>query len=213
MNKIIPAIVSVSVVIGLGLVLQSQFTDVYTPTQKSETSIDSEYVAANLLLKQKLEENQFHMSSPIKMSNQEGIDKYCSVFASEEKQKLIQYCTSTEITDKNDEFLGNIYVVGTPNSPQVILTLIQADKSMSQLGSVKTIFETESKTMICDCWSEQKPGGLDNMDSWIDGLWQFHQSDTKPHSKSNTLLLYGKSMQLELTTNEAGYLWQFIMYR
>jgi hypothetical protein len=92
------------------------------------------------------------------------------------------------------------------------MALIQTDKDASQLDSAKNVFETVTESLICNCWSEQKPGGLNSIDSWVDGLWQFHQTDTKPHSKSNTLKLDGKSLQLELTTNNDGYLWKFLIY-
>lgn len=211
MNKII--LIAIGIAVALGIVLYVQFLPALKSSQPDQSSIsDTKYVEANSLLKEKLATRQIEMSSPIKIGSQDGIKKYCSFFTSDEKQKLIQYCTSTEIKNQNGTFLGNVHMVGTKDEPQVILTLIQTDKSMSQLNSVKTIFETVSEQLVCDCWSEHKPGGLNSIDSWVDGLRQFHQSDTKSHSKSNMLQLNGKAMQLELTTNDDGYLWQFFIY-
>ncbi|MFM8659133.1 MAG: hypothetical protein ACKOCQ_04270 [Candidatus Nitrosotenuis sp.] len=212
MKKIIPIIVGVAVVAGIIAVLLGQSTLSSAPAKQEPSVSDAKYVEANSLLKEKLAEKQIQMSSPIKVGTPEGISKYCTFFSSSEKQKLVQYCTSTELKNRNGTFLGNIHMVGAKDSPGAILTLIQTDKSMSTIDTAKTVFATVSDTMICDCWSEKKPGGLDSMDSWIDGLKQFHQSDTKPHSKSNLLQFEDKAMQLELTTNEDGYLWQLIIY-
>ena len=211
MKKIIPIVIGAVIVAGIIVALLGQSAVLPTPT-KQESISDTKYVEANLLLKEKLAEKQIQMSSPIKVGTSEGIKKYCTFFSSPEKQKLIQYCTSTELKNQNGTFLGNVHMVGDKDSPGAILTLIQTDKSMSNLDTVKTIFTIVSDTMICDCWSEKKPGGLDSMNSWVDGLKQFHQSDTKPHSKSNLLQFEDKAVQLELTTNDDGYLWQFIIY-
>lgn len=211
MKKIIPIIIGAVIVAGIIAVLLGQSAILPTPT-KQESISDTKYVEANSLLKEKLTEKQIQMSSPIKIGTPEGIKKYCTFFSSSEKQKLVQYCTSTELKNQNGTFLGNIHMVGDKDSPGAILTLIQTDKSMSNLNVVKTIFTTVSDTMICDCWSAKKPGGLGSMDSWVDGLKQFHQSDIKPHSKSNLLQFEDKAVQLELTTNDDGYLWQFIIY-
>jgi hypothetical protein len=152
------------------------------------------------------------MSSPIKLQKQEDIKRYCSFFTSEEKQKLVQYCTSTELKDEKGNFLGNIHMVGSYDEPKIILVLIQVDPFMSQIGDVKTIIDTTIQNTVCDCWNEVKPGNLQSTSQWIDGLKEFHLKDTRPHSQSNEITLRGKVLQLELTTNKDGYLWQFFIY-
>lgn len=210
MKKLVPIIVVAVIagIIGILIFLQapSEFPEI---EQNNETP--SLYMSSNLSLKEKLAEHKIQMSSPIKLSNQEDIKKYCSFFTSEEKQQVVQYCTSTELKDADGVFLGNIHMVGTAEEPQIVLALIQT-KSDSNLDPVKTVFATVSDVLVCDCWDEQKPGGLADMGQWVDGLYQFHTSDTRPHSKSNLLPLEGRSLQLEMSTNEQGYLWQFFIY-
>lgn len=172
----------------------------------------SAYDDTNKVLKQTLEESGISMSSPIKLQREEDIKKYCSFFTSEDKQKLVQYCTSTELKDSAGNFLGNIHMVGSPDTPKIILVLVQVDPFMSQLDSVKTIINATIQNTVCDCWNQVHPGNLQNIGDWIDGLKQFHLQDTKPHSRSNELMLNGKTLQLELTTNKDGYLWQFFIY-
>lgn len=210
MKKIITISAGAAVAaIILGLVI---FMNISNVEPKAETSTSSKYVEANSLLKERLAQNQIKMSSPIKLEKPETISKYCSLFSSPEKQKLVQYCTSTELKDANGAFLGNIHMVGTSQDPKVIMTLIQTDSKMSQFDSVKTAFRTVSDTLVCDCWSQKKPGNQITIDNWIEGLRDFQQNSTQTHSKSSVLSLEGKSLQLELTRNNDGYLWQFFIY-
>ena len=207
-KKILSAVAgAVAIAIGIGLFASGQFQSHTESLQKT-----SAYIEANSLLKQKLAEQNLQLSSPIKLSKPEDIEKYCSFFTDKQKQDLVQYCTSTELKDKDGNFLGNIHMVGPADAPKIVMVLIQVDPMMSQLDSVITAYDTTIKSLVCDCWSEKKPGNLDTVGQWVDGLRQFHLSDTKPHSKSNPLTLDGKSMQLELTTNQQGYLWQFFIY-
>jgi hypothetical protein len=171
------------------------------------------YADDNLLLKQKLAEHGISMSSPIKLQNPDDITQYCSFFTDEEKQKDIEYCTSTEIKDEGGKFLGNIHMVGSAHEPKIVMVLIQTDPFMSEIDSVKTIFTEAIRNLVCDCWQQVKPDNFENTEQWIEGLRQFHLSDTKPHSKSKQLELESKTVQLELTTNEDGYLWQLFIYK
>lgn len=172
----------------------------------------SKYLENNLVLKQKLSEQGISMSSPIQLQTKDEIQKYCSFFADGEKQKLVEYCTSTELKDNNDKFLGNIHMVGLKDVPQMVLVLIQTDPYMSQIDSVKKVFDTTTQELVCKCWGDAKPDSFANISDWIEGLRQFHTSDTKPHSKSKQIVLEGKTLQLELTTNTEGYLWQLYIY-
>lgn len=171
-----------------------------------------QYLEYNLLLKEKLADKQISMSSPIKLQKQEDIEQYCAFFTNQEIQKLTEYCTSTEITDHSGNFLGNIHMVGSPYKPKIIMALIQTDPQMTQLESVKTIFDTVIQNVVCDCWEKVKPDGMDSVSQWVEGLRRFHQGDTQPHSKSKQLALASKTVQMELTTNKDGYLWQLFIY-
>ncbi len=210
MKKVIP-IITAGVIAGIIGILVFLQTPMESPEIEKTTESPSSYISSNSALKEKLAEHKIQMSSPIKLSQQEDIKKYCSFFTSEKTQQIVQYCTSTELKDSDGAFLGNVHMVGTISEPKIILALIQT-QTMPNLGAVKTVFATVSDVLVCDCWEQQKPGGLEDMGQWIDGLYQFHTSDTKSHSKSNVLRLEGKSLHLELSTNEHGYLWQFFIY-
>ncbi|HEX9845782.1 MAG TPA: hypothetical protein VGA92_04885 [Candidatus Nitrosotenuis sp.] len=172
----------------------------------------SGYDDANKILKQELLEYDISMSSPIKLQRQEDVQKYCTFFTSEEQQNLVQYCTSTELKDNDGKFLGNVHMVGSSDEPKIILVLVQVDSVMSQIDSVKNIVDTTIQNLVCDCWNQVRPDGFEDVGQWVDGLRQFHLQDTKPHSKSKEITLSGQVLQLELTTNKDGYLWQFFVY-
>lgn len=211
MNKVIPIVIGAAIAMLIGI---AAFVSDFIPAapqieQKEHTST---YLTLNGLIKEKLESKQIQMSSPIKLSNQDDLQKYCSFFTDPIKQDLVQYCTSTELKDADGEFLGNIHMVGSPDEPKITLALVQVNQTMGQIDYVKTIFDVTVRSTICDCWEQQKPGGLDNIGQWVDGLQQFHQSGDKSHSKSNELILDGKAIQMELSQNEDGFLWQFFIY-
>jgi hypothetical protein len=172
----------------------------------------SGYDDVNKILKQELSKHDISMSSPVKLQRQEDIQKYCTFFTSEEKQNLVQYCTSTELKDSDGKFLGNVHMVGSSDEPKIVLVLIQVDPFMSQIDSVKNIVDATIQNLVCDCWNQVQPDGFQSTEQWVDGLRQFHLQDTKPHSKSKEIALSGKVLQLELTTNKDGYLWQFFIY-
>lgn len=171
------------------------------------------YTDANTKLKEALAIEGISMSSPVRLKEKTDIDKYCTFFKDKEKQSLVEYCTSTELRDSDGVFLGNIHMIGSPSFPRLVIVLVQVDPLMSQLDSVKTIFSTATETLVCNCWDEKKPGGFETVSSLIDGLYQFHTGDVKPHSQSNQISIEGKSMQIELTTNTQGYLWELLITR
>jgi len=191
-----------------------------TVTQTDETFLDNmsdvldfTYKDANANLKEALTTEGISMSSPLILKEKTDIDKYCTFLKDKEKQSLVEYCTSTELRDSDGTFLGNIHMIGSPSFPRLIIVLLQVDPLMNQLDSVKTVFSLVTKNLVCNCWEEKKPGGFETVDSLIDGLRQFHISDVKPHSQSNPINIEGKSMQIELTTNPQGYLWELLITR
>ena len=209
MNK---KIIYAGIAAAIAIVIASMSVVLLTPMAAPPSISISKYLDDNLILKQKLSEQGISMSSPIRLETKEDIKQYCSFFADSEKQKLVEYCTSTELKDANGNFLGNIHMVGLKNVPQMVMVLLQTDPYMSQIGSIKNVFETTTQELVCKCWQDVKPDGFASVGNWVDGLREFHTSDTKPHSKSKQIVLEGKTLQLELTTNTEGYLWQLYIY-
>ena len=181
-----------------------------TNTQELFQELDFTYTEANSKLKESLSSHGISMSSAVKLGTTKDIEKFCSFFGDENKQTQVEYCTSTELRNSEGEFLGNIHMVGSQQMPKVVLALIQTTPFMKDIDDIKSVFGVVIEDLICDCWEEVKPGQIETIGSWIDNQREFHTSDTKPTSKSN-LSLEGYKLQMELTTNQEGYLWKLII--
>jgi len=210
--------VAISIAVTAYILITTSSTGMVTQTD--ETLLDNmsdvlnfTYTDANAKLKEALSSEGISMSSPVTLKEKTDIDKYCTFLKDKEKQSLVDYCTSTELRDSDGEFLGNIHMIGSPSFPRLVIVLVQVDPLMSQIDSVKTVFSLVTKNLVCNCWEEKKPGGFETVSSLIDGLHQFHTGDVKPHSQSNQISIEGKSMQIELTTNTQGYLWELLITR
>ena len=173
------------------------------------TPIDFSY-DLNSILKSSLASKKISMSNPLKISGN-AIAKYCTFYSDVEKQKSIEYCTSTELKDSDGKFLGNIHMVGNTDSPNTVLGIIQTDPHMSNLDSLKTTYEIMVKSLVCDCWQDQKPGTLKSVSSWIDIAKSHHLEAKSITSSSKITGLAQKQLVLEVTTNTEGYLWKFII--
>ena len=176
-----------------------------TSIQSDDSGLGISYTAVNYQLKQILQDNNISMSSPIKLDKLRDIWIYCNFFEGDE-QKLVEYCTSTELRDADDNFLGNIHAVGTPEEPRLIMAVVQVDPFLNNKDDAKDVFSVLTNQVVCDCWSTKIIQGL-SMDDWANKHIEFHIGGGKPTSKSNIIPLEGKSLQMELTTNNEGYLW------
>lgn len=214
----IGGVAAISIVVTAYILITTSSTVMVTQTDETlldnmSDVLDFTYTDANAKLKEALTAEGIAMSSPVILKEKTDIDKYCTFLKDKEKQSLVEYCTSTEIRDSDGGFLGNIHMIGSPSFPRLVIVLVQVDPLMSQLDSVKAVFSIVTENLVCDCWEEKKPGGFETVASLIDGLRQFHTSDVKPHSQSNQISIEGKSMQIELTTNTQGYLWELLITR
>ncbi len=173
------------------------------------TPIDFSY-DLNSILKSSLASKKISMSTSLKISGG-SIAKYCTFYSNAEKQRSIEYCTSTELKDSDGKFLGNIHMVGNTDSPDTVLGIIQTDPHMSNLDSLKITYEIMVKSLVCDCWQDQKPGDLESVSFWID-LAKSHHLEAKGVTSSSKITgLAQKQLVLEVTTNTEGYLWKFII--
>lgn len=165
---------------------------------------------SNSILKSSLASKGISMSSPLKISGG-SIAKYCTFYSNVEKQRSIEYCTSTELKDLDGKFLGNIHMIGSTDSPNAVLGVIQTDPTMSNIDSLKTTYEAMAESLVCDCWQDQKPGGLESISSWVD-IAKSHHLEAKGITSSSKLTGFAqKQLVLEVTTNTEGYLWKFII--
>ncbi len=181
-----------------------------TVPAKLITPIDLSYVDSNSLMKSSLAAKGISMSSALKISGG-SIAKYCTFYGDTEKQNSIEYCTSTELKDSDGNFLGNIHMIGSMDSPSAVLGIIQTDPYMSQIDSMKAIYQVMVESLVCDCWQDQKPGNLESVSAWVDAAKSHHLEATGTTSSSKITGFAQKQLLLEVTTNTEGYLWKFII--
>jgi hypothetical protein len=174
------------------------------------TPINFSYVDSNSIMKSSLASKGVSMSSALKISGG-SIAKYCSFYSDIEKQNSIEYCTSTELKDSDGKFLGNIHMVGSIDSPDTVLGIIQTDPHMSQIDSARIVYQIMVESLVCDCWQDQKPGDLESVSAWIDIAKSHHLEAKSITSSSKINGLAQKQLLLEVTTNTEGYLWKFII--
>jgi hypothetical protein len=209
MNKVIliPSIAIIAIVILFSYVLIPDNGD---RISSSSNTLSLSYVDTNKELQHDLELFNIQMSSPLKL-NGFSIDTYCTFFSDELIQNSIEYCTSTELLDSKEQYLGNIQMVGSNAFPEYVIGVMQSDSSASQLEDIKIIVNSMIESVICDCWDEKKPGNFESVSSWIDAANLHHLENTSVTSKSTINGLNEKPILLEITTNENGYLWKFLI--
>ena len=136
---------------------QIPLNDTTIPTNNTTvpiTPIDFSYVDSNSLMKSSLAAKGISMSSALKISGG-SIAKYCTFYGDVEKQNSIEYCTSTELKDSDGKFLGNIHMIGSMDSPNAVLGIIQTDPYMSSLDDIKSTYQIMVESLVCDCWQDQ----------------------------------------------------------
>ena len=209
MNKIllISSVAVMTVIISLSYALMSDNVD---GVASDVNSLSLSYVDTNKQLQNDLQSLDIKMSSPLKL-NGFSIDTYCTFFSDVLIQDSIEYCTSTELLDSKDQYLGNVQMVGSNAFPRYVIGVIQTDSSVSQLDDVKIVINSMIKLIVCDCWGEKEPGNFESVAMWIDAANSHHLENVSATSKSTINGLTEKPMLLEITANENGYLWKFLI--
>jgi hypothetical protein len=217
-KKLLYGVIGVTIPIAaiVILVLPSISNQLNNNSDQSQTSpldLDFSYEEANSNLKATLLSHEINMSKPLKFSSPTDINQFCNFFSDARRQTLVKYCTSTEIRDKNGNFLGNINMVGSTRAPGLIITALQSDPMLSNLNNVKFIFGAVINETICTCWDQVKPGGYSTVSDMVNAQRDFQITGKQPTSASNTIPLGTEHFRMELTTNQQGYVWKLLVAR
>lgn len=156
-----------------------------------------------------VEEAGFTMSSPLKFAQKKDIKEHCTFFEEPDLQNQILYCTSTEIRNAQNHFLGNIHMVGTPENPRLIIAIIEA--SYEEAGDVAAIFDAVINNTVCTCWHEYSPGGFESVAHWVNALADFHMQGQQKTAASNVLVLEGFKIKSEITSIEGAHVWKLFV--
>ena len=209
---------SIYIGIGVGAALVAiaviyLITDIQNTPKVDSLALDFTYDEAFKNVGENLKSNGIVMSHDLRFKDYKNAEICRNFFAKPEMQRLVEYCASAELRNGNKIFLGNLHMVGSPDAPKLVVVLLQSDPMISQVEQIKTIFGSVIDELVCTCWEEVKPGGYDTVGDWINALRDFHTSGDKPHSASKALPLASKHLQIELTTNKDGYLWELLIAR
>lgn len=212
-TKYLYAGIAAAAAIAAILVLFTQFNNL---THEQQTNpvlyLDFSYEEANSNLKATLESQHINMTHPLKFASQSDINQYCHFLTDPKKQALVQYCTSAELRDLVG-FLGDINMVGSPETPGLVIAALQSNPMLGNYDEVKTVFGDVINETICQCWDKEKPGGYATLSDMLDALRDFHINGKKPDSTTHSIPLANKHFEIELTTNQDGYLWKLLVAR
>lgn len=210
-NILLPIVIGIGIIlVFLGIAFSQPTVEPIMREPIGHTKLNFSYVDSNSILKSSLTSNGILMSSPLKFTG-DSITQYCTFYQDEIKQNSITYCTSTELKDSEGKFLGNIHMVGTLDSPDAVLAVIQTDPSLSNLDSLKITYQIMIESLVCDCWQDKKPGNFESISQWIDAAKSHHLEAKRTTSYSEISGLANKQLFLEITTNSEGYLWKLII--
>ncbi len=217
-KKLLYGVIGVAIPIAAIVILvlpniSNQLNNNSDQSQISPLDLDFSYEEANSNLKATLLSHEINMSKPLKFSSPTDINQFCNFFSDARRQALVKYCTSTEIRDKNGNFLGNINMVGSTRAPGLVITAVQSDPMLSNLDNVKIIFGAVINETICACWDQVKPGGYSTISDMVNAQRDFQITGKQPTSASNTIPLGSEHFRMELTTNQQGYVWKLLVAR
>ena len=209
MNKVI----SISILIGIGIIFSLVlFYSESSDDSSSMPKIDFIYSDLDKIQKT-LVANNISMTTPVPITDH-TVDQYCTFFDGENIQNFVQYCLTTALVDSDGETLGNLNMGGNPVTPTMALTIIETSPFIdSKKDDVAIIFETMINTLVCDCWTEQQPGGFESVSEWLDAAQNEYEKSDKTTLKSKIDGLAQKQLVLELTTTEKSHFWTLIVIK
>ena len=210
-KKYLYAAISGIVIVAIVLIIQL----IPPMTSPNDTSnqvafLDFTYDEENSDLKSALALHHINMTNPITLSSAADIKQYCNFITDPKKQALVTHCTSTVLKDKQGN-LGDIDMVGSPDVPGLVVVALELDPTMSDYAAVKTVFGVVLNSTICQCWDKENPGGYSTLSDMVDALRNFHVNGKQPDSTTHTVPLGNKHFEIELSTNEGGYLWKLLV--
>lgn len=182
-----------------------------TPAGITAYTLEISYEGVNSDLRNTLAQQHINMSKPLRFSTQTDINRYCNFLSNQTKQAMIAYCTSTELKDSHGNFLGNINMVGSGLAPVLVIAALQSDPSFSNYNDIKTVFSDVVNETICQCWDKEKPGGYPTLPAMMDSQRNFHLAGNQSDSTTRGIPLGGVHFEIEITTNDKGYVWKLLV--
>ena len=133
-------------------------------------------------------------------------------FDDNNEKKVMTQCLTTALTDSSGYPLGNINIGSDSENRVVALAMIESSPSInSQEENVDFVFQTMIKSLVCDCWKEQQPGGFESVREWMNAAENRYLDSGLLTLKSKISGLADKQLILEITNAKDSYLWTLIV--
>ena len=207
MNKLIPILVGIVIVIGI-------FTFIFSENsfEAQSKSIYEDGFTFNDVdkIRKSLSTQKIFMSPPTEITDY-TISQYCPSLT--ELQNPVEHCATTVITDVNGNSLGNINMGGTLDGPIMALAILDTSEIFSPENEVDYVFQTMIETLVCDCWEEKQPGGFESVSAWLNTAKIKYAESSKTTLKSKIDGLAGMNLILEITSKDDSYLWTLIILK
>ncbi len=202
----------IPILIGIAIIpILAYYIDDSSDTMKTP-KIDFIYSNVDKIQKILISEN-ISMSNPNVISD-DTVGQYCTYFDNGNVQRFVQYCVTTALVDSDGEPLGNLNMGGNPISPSMALAILEVSPNPdSKRDKIDFIFQTVIENLVCDCWTEQQPGGFESVSSWLDAAQNKYSESTQTTLKSKIDGLAQKQLILEITATEKSYLWTLIVVK
>ena len=159
-----------------------------------------------------LSEQNIFMSTPTPVTDH-TIGNYCAI--RDDILSKINYCTTTAIQNSDGRSLGNISMGGTPDNPIMAIALVESSPFLdSKSNEIEIVFESMIESLVCDCWNEKQPGGLESVSAWLDAAKsKYAESSQTIPLKSTITGLGDETLILEITSKNDSYLWTLIVLK
>jgi hypothetical protein len=210
MNKIIV----ISILVGIIIIVSSFLILANDISSDSESQLiyDAGFTYYDIeKIQNNLEGHNIFVSSPTAITDH-TINQYCTYF---EKglSKSVEYCTTTSVLDYEGTSLGNINIGGDTQSPVLAIANLETPSLESNQDEVFAVFEVMIKTLVCDCWDEEKSEDYPTISSWLEGVQTFYIDSDKRNIKSKIDDLAGNEILLEITAKDNSILQTLIILK
>ena len=148
---------------------------------------------------------QMTLSTPIPITDH-TIDQYCSFFDAQNIKRSVSYCLTSAIVNSDGTPLGNLNMGGNPILPIMALAIIEVPSLDLRQEETAFVFETMIEILVCECWSEQRPGGYASVSEWLDAAKEQYNTSPQSTLKSKIDGLAHKRLVLEIMPAEESYL-------
>jgi len=162
-----------------------------------------------------LAERGLDLSMPVPITDA-TISQYCTSHDNDDDAgiRTITYCLTSGISDTHGLTVGNLNVGGNTDIPMVARAITDPSPPIdSGRGHAVSVIESVIEGLVCECWSDERPGGFDSVGDWMRTAESRHTAagPDSPPLRSVISGLGGTDMTLEVSIERGGYMWVLLV--